>query len=90
VCVCEEELSVRVLFIHTHTYTHSHIHPQTTIPRSSDESDNKEDLYEDYTSPARVLLIGTGADELLGGYGRHKTVFKKNGPEVRIYIYMCV
>ena len=28
-----------------------------------------------YTSPARVLLNGLGADELLGGYGRHRTAF---------------
>jgi asparagine synthetase B (glutamine-hydrolysing) len=29
-----------------------------------------------YTSPARVLLSGLGSDELLGGYGRHRTTFK--------------
>jgi asparagine synthetase B (glutamine-hydrolysing) len=28
-----------------------------------------------YTSPARVLLNGLGSDELLGGYGRHRTTF---------------
>ncbi|KAI0651670.1 asparagine synthase-domain-containing protein [Trametes meyenii] len=32
-----------------------------------------------YTSPARVLLNGLGSDELLGGYGRHRTAFKAAG-----------
>ncbi|KAH7920081.1 hypothetical protein BV22DRAFT_1074525 [Leucogyrophana mollusca] len=31
--------------------------------------------YHPYTSPARVLLNGLGSDELLGGYGRHRTAF---------------
>ncbi|OCH96623.1 hypothetical protein OBBRIDRAFT_809107 [Obba rivulosa] len=34
---------------------------------------------EPYTSPARVLLNGLGSDELLGGYGRHRTAFKHAG-----------
>ncbi|KAL6304254.1 asparagine synthase-domain-containing protein [Sparassis latifolia] len=32
-----------------------------------------------YTTPARVLLNGLGSDELLGGYGRHRTAFKAAG-----------
>lgn len=32
-----------------------------------------------YTSLARVLLNGLGADELLGGYGRHRTTFEHGG-----------
>ncbi|KAI0786005.1 asparagine synthase-domain-containing protein [Abortiporus biennis] len=32
-----------------------------------------------YTTPARVLLNGLGSDELLGGYGRHRTAFKMGG-----------
>ena len=32
-----------------------------------------------YTSTARVLLNGFGSDELLGGYARHRTTFKKRG-----------
>lgn len=28
-----------------------------------------------YTSTSRVLLNGLGSDELLGGYGRHRTAF---------------
>ncbi|KAK0208534.1 asparagine synthase-domain-containing protein [Desarmillaria ectypa] len=31
--------------------------------------------YVAYTSPARVLLNGLGSDELLGGYGRHRSAF---------------
>jgi len=33
------------------------------------------------TSYARVLLIGIGADEQLGGYGRHRSVYNKGGYE---------
>lgn len=34
-------------------------------------------------SPAKVLLNGLGADELLGGYSRHRSAFKFGGwPEV--------
>ncbi|KAJ7139868.1 asparagine synthase-domain-containing protein [Mycena epipterygia] len=32
-----------------------------------------------YTSPARVLLNGLGSDELLGGYGRHRTAYNTGG-----------
>ena len=32
-----------------------------------------------YTSPARVLLSGLGADELFAGYTRHATAFRRNG-----------
>lgn len=41
---------------------------------------NKCDAHsEPYTSTARVLLNGLGSDELLGGYGRHRTVFTQGG-----------
>ncbi|GFF77913.1 hypothetical protein IFM61606_01358 [Aspergillus udagawae] len=32
-----------------------------------------------YTSPARVLLSGLGADELFAGYARHGVAFARNG-----------
>ena len=32
-----------------------------------------------YVSTARVILSGLGADELLGGYIRHKNAFKHAG-----------
>ena len=32
-----------------------------------------------YTTPARVLLSGLGADELFGGYTRHATAFTRRG-----------
>lgn len=37
-----------------------------------------------YTSPAKVLLNGLGPDELLGGYGRYKTVFSQYGGWSRV------
>lgn len=39
----------------------------------------KGDTYVPYTSSARVLLNGLGSDELLGGYGRHRSVFNEGG-----------
>ena len=33
----------------------------------------------DYTTPARVLLSGLGADELFAGYTRHATAFSRRG-----------
>ena len=35
--------------------------------------------YKPYASPAKVLLNGLGSDELLGGYGRHRSVFTTRG-----------
>jgi len=32
-------------------------------------------------STARALLLGIGADETLGGYGRHRTTFQRGGEE---------
>ena len=32
-----------------------------------------------YTTPARVLFSGLGADELFGGYTRHATAFSRRG-----------
>ncbi|KAF8538739.1 asparagine synthase-domain-containing protein [Trichophaea hybrida] len=32
-----------------------------------------------YSTPARILLSGLGADELLGGYTRHSTAFRRAG-----------
>lgn len=34
-----------------------------------------------YTTPARVLLSGLGADELFAGYTRHATAFNRNGDQ---------
>ncbi|CAG9764990.1 unnamed protein product [Ceutorhynchus assimilis] len=31
----------------------------------------------DYTSPCRILVVGMGADELFGGYTRHRTSFRR-------------
>ena len=32
-----------------------------------------------YVSEARVLLNGLGSDELLGGYGRHRSAYNSGG-----------
>jgi asparagine synthetase B (glutamine-hydrolysing) len=46
---------------------------------SSGSGANTEPTGVPYTSRARVLLSGLGSDELLGGYGRHRTAFKTGG-----------
>lgn len=40
---------------------------------------NLSGSYHSYVSKAKVLISGLGADELLAGYGRHRTVFRKQG-----------
>lgn len=40
---------------------------------------NRTDLKSPYTSYAKILIDGLGADELLAGYSRHRTAFKKGG-----------
>ncbi len=39
------------------------------------------DTGESYTSPARVLLLGMGADEQLGGYSRHRSAYQNGGKD---------
>ncbi len=36
-------------------------------------------LAENYQSKSRVVFLGHGADELFGGYGRHRTKYKNGG-----------
>lgn len=36
---------------------------------------------KNYESPARVLLLGMGADEQFGGYMRHRTILRRQGWE---------
>ena len=42
---------------------------------------NNNVITNNYSSPARVLLSGLGADELFGGYTRHATAFVRRGYE---------
>lgn len=49
---------------------------------------------EPFISSARVLLNGLGSDELLGGYGRHRTAYITSGwgaviREVTATIILC-
>lgn len=37
------------------------------------------DVPQAYSTPARVLLSGLGADELFGGYSRHLAAFERSG-----------
>jgi asparagine synthetase B (glutamine-hydrolysing) len=42
-------------------------------------STNANQIPITYTTQARVLLSGLGADELFGGYTRHATAFNRTG-----------
>ena len=46
---------------------------------SCSEGVDSEVTISRYTTPARVLISGLGADELFGGYGRHSVAFNKSG-----------
>lgn len=41
----------------------------------------EEENYTEDSSGSRVLLLGMGADEQLGGYGRHRKAFDRGGME---------
>ena len=43
--------------------------------------DRESAISKHYTTPARVLFSGLGADELFGGYTRHATAFGRRGYE---------
>jgi asparagine synthetase B (glutamine-hydrolysing) len=43
--------------------------------------DSANNSYQLYTSPARVLISGLGADEMFAGYSRHAAAYSKNGYE---------
>eukprot|EP00475_Leptophrys_vorax_P044657 TRINITY_DN9031_c0_g1_i1.p1 TRINITY_DN9031_c0_g1~~TRINITY_DN9031_c0_g1_i1.p1 ORF type:complete len:688 (+),score=165.00 TRINITY_DN9031_c0_g1_i1:234-2297(+) len=45
------------------------------------KGEEKKSSKMEYLSGARILLSGLGADELLGGYGRHRTAYRKGGIE---------
>ena len=47
--------------------------------RGIGEVENSKGERTAYTSPARVLFNGLGSDELLGGYGRHRTAYSTGG-----------
>ena len=48
-------------------------------PRTAPQS--SPGRYSSYTTPARVYLSGVGADELFGGYARHRTAFSRGSWE---------
>lgn len=51
------------------------------IKKDIDGDINNVNSYEEYLSTSKVLLMGNGADEQMGGYGRHRTSFKHRGME---------
>lgn len=57
--------------------TNERTQDQQSLVRHADDKSNPIH----YTSKARVLLVGIGADEQLAGYGRHRSVFNKGGYE---------
>lgn len=57
--------------------TNERTQDQQSLVRHADD----KSIPINYTSKARVLLVGIGADEQLAGYGRHRSVFNKGGYE---------
>jgi len=51
------------------------------ISSANNASNTKESVISEYTytTPARILLSGLGADELFAGYARHATAFTRAG-----------
>ena len=45
------------------------------------EESKDSDVLEDNDRSPRVLLLGMGADELMGGYGRHRKAYERGGWE---------
>jgi asparagine synthetase B (glutamine-hydrolysing) len=52
----------------------------TTEETKTDTDIDTEIICNDHRSP-RVLLLGMGADELMGGYGRHRKAYEEGGWE---------
>nr|KAJ0205239.1 hypothetical protein LSAT_V11C500280280 [Lactuca sativa] len=44
----------------------------------SEEINGNNNLKVKYKSDSRILLVGSGADEQCGGYGRHRTKFRES------------
>ncbi|CAL52314.1 Rossmann-like alpha/beta/alpha sandwich fold [Ostreococcus tauri] len=42
-------------------------------------TDDSTETLENYDSEAKIMLLGNGADEILGGYRRHKLAFDRGG-----------
>lgn len=56
----------------------SHLSPSSSSPSSSSAATSPtEAAAVPYTSPGRVLISGLGADELLGGYSRHRQAYAR-------------
>ena len=49
------------------------------VDPSSRTEDALRSEFEPRQATSRILLVGIGADEQLGGYGRHRTTFMKGG-----------
>lgn len=50
-----------------------------TVPESNPPLPPPGTFALSYTTASRVLLLGSGADEVLGGYTRHRRQFKRGG-----------
>jgi asparagine synthetase B (glutamine-hydrolysing) len=53
------------------------------------DADDNDDTHAriKYKSNARILLVGSGADEQCAGYGRHRTSFRQGRYYYHVYVY---
>ena len=53
-------------------------------------SNNEDYQHIKYRSKARILLVGSGADEQCAGYGRHRTKFRQGRYlYIGLHIHVC-
>lgn len=56
--------------------------------RPSTNSDENQQRLR-YKSEARIVLVGSGADEQCAGYGRHRTKYRCGGYGFNMYMLTC-
>ena len=78
--ICRHEPHIRTLLQPKTTLMDVNIATALWFASRGRTCDADATAFKDHTTP-RVLLLGMGADEQLGGYGRHRKAFERGGME---------